>query len=420
MRNYSELEIETNERSPRRGAAFTQAHMLPRLLVFGDVPVEASYHGSMLLYRLLEGYPTHKLHIVETRRPSQLERRLPDVSYSETSLASERWLNTRFHNWVALWFYRSATSGMRERIRDFGNGSFGSVLTVAHGFGWLTAARIAGDLNLPLHLIVHDDWPKVASIPEVFRPWLDQQFKRVFKQASSRMCVSPAMRSRFLERYGEDSAVLFPSRSSSCPNFDAPPARLCENSKPFTVVFAGTINSEGYVRALVSLRDALAEIGGRLLIFGPLNSEFARVHGLDSEGVTLAGLIPSSELIPRLREEADCLFVPMSFEDVDRVNMELAFPSKLADYTAAGIPLLIYGPTYCSAVKWARENEGVAEVVVDEDKSALSAVINRLATDSFIRMRLGERALVVGRKYFSSTNAQILLESALMSSTHSS
>ena len=89
----------------------------------------------------------------------------------------------------------------------------------------------------------------------------------------------------------------------------------------------------------------------------------------------------------------------MSFAASDRANMEMAFPSKLADYTATGVPLLIYGPSYCSAVAWARENPGVAEVV--EAEPDLSAAIKRLATNPDHRLALGKRALETGREYFS-------------------
>jgi hypothetical protein len=115
-------------------------------------------------------------------------------------------------------------------------------------------------------------------------------------------------------------------------------------------------------------------------------------------------LLSSSELLTRLREDADALFVPMSFDPSDRANMEMAFPSKLADYTATGLPLLIYGPAYCSAVTWAHENPGVSEVV--ESEPALSPAIERLATDSDHRVNLGKRALEVGRQYFSHTHVQ--------------
>ena len=43
----------------------TEASTLPRLLYIGDVPVEASYHGSALLYRLLQTYPPDRLRIIE-------------------------------------------------------------------------------------------------------------------------------------------------------------------------------------------------------------------------------------------------------------------------------------------------------------------------------------------------------------------
>jgi glycosyltransferase involved in cell wall biosynthesis len=384
-------------------------------LVIGDVPVEETYHGSLLLYRLLESYPAAKLKVIETARPSTPENRLAGVEYDEIPIGNSRWLNTRFHSWVTLWFNRVA-----ERANRFlpvvETGNFESVLTVMHGFGWLAAARVAEQAKVPLHLIVHDDWPRVAHIPKRFRQRLDRQFKRVYCQAASRMCVSPGMRSSFFERYGKDADILFPSRGVSCPNFEISPSRLQERTKPFTVVFAGTVNSEGYVLALIALSRTLESMGGRLLIFGPLDELAARSYGLVSPSISLGGLLAPEELLLRLRDEADCLFVPMSFDPADRANMELAFPSKLADYTAVGVPLIIYGPPYCSAVKWARENDEVAEVVDNEDASLLGSAVERLAADADLRIRLGERALTVGRSYFSAGNAQRLLESVLLRS----
>src|SRR5262249_14156570 len=141
-------------------------------------------------------------------------------------------------------------------------------------------------------------------------------------------------------------------------------------------------------------------IGGRLLIFGPLTPEAARQVGLDSPRTVVRGLVNAAELMLLLREEADALFVPMSFDPIDRTNMELAFPSKLADCTAVGLPLLIYGPQYCSAVAWAHENANVGEVVATDQSEGLEQALRRLATDPAWRMRLGKCALEVGRQYF--------------------
>jgi hypothetical protein len=118
---------------------------LPRLLVFGDVPVEETYHGSLLLYRLLSEYPPDRLEIVETGNPSTPEQRLTGANYHAVPLANQRWLNTRFHSWFSLWFSNEAKSGANALPAEIDHKSFDAVLTVAHGFGWLAAARIAQD-----------------------------------------------------------------------------------------------------------------------------------------------------------------------------------------------------------------------------------------------------------------------------------
>ena len=372
--------------------------MLPRLLYVSDVPVEASYHGSALLHRLLSDYPHDRLTVIETATESDPVRRLPNVNYISHRIGKTRWLNTRFHPYVAAWYTRTSERFAPKIVQSVNGAGFESVLTVAHGFGWLAAANIASKRRVPLHLIVHDDWPRIADIAPQFRQKLDARFANVYRQAHSRLCVSPAMSRVYEERYGAPAQVIYPSRAPDCPDFDAPPAHLANNDKPFTIAFAGTINSSGYIEALTALQNALKTVGGRLLIFGP--NQF----GLDDPDIENCGLISSSQLLTRLREEADALFVPMSFDECDRVNMQMAFPSKLADYTATGLPLLIYGPTYCSAVVWARENPGVTEVV--ETEPNLSDTINRLANNPDTRVALGKRALAAGREYFTHNRAQ--------------
>ena len=144
-------------------------------------------------------------------------------------------------------------------------------------------------------------------LPEWFRPWLDGEFGRVYRQAVSRLCVSPFMCEAYRERYGAEGTVLYPSRAADCPSFDAPPERIARNDHPFTVAFGGTINSPGYVNALVNLASALALIGGRLFIFGPVTPEAARQAGLERPNIVLRGLVKSSDFMTRLREEADAL-----------------------------------------------------------------------------------------------------------------
>jgi hypothetical protein len=151
-----------------------------------------------------------------------------------------------------------------------------------------------------------------------------------------------------------------------------------------------------------------------LFLYGPTGREAAEAAGLSRPNTHLCGLIKSAELVRRLRAEVDVLFVPMSFAESDRPNMEAGFPSKLTEYTATGLPLLILGPAYCSAVRWARENDGVAEVVDVNDARLVRHALDRLR-NPLRRSELAANALAAGQRFFSHRAAQAQFHSGLSS-----
>ena len=204
---------------------------LPRLLYVGDVPVESSYHGSALLFRLLQTYPVEKLRIIECGTSvSAKERRLSKVNYTDFSLRGSRCLNTRFHRWVSAYYTLSASSRARAVPRLIDGFQADAALTVPHGYGWLTAAQYAKQHELPLHLIVHDDWPRLATNSLISKR-LEVTFGTIYQRAVSRLCVSPFMCEEYRRRYASDGVVLYPSRAPECPDFYAPPERLGGNNR---------------------------------------------------------------------------------------------------------------------------------------------------------------------------------------------
>jgi hypothetical protein len=226
--------------------------------------------------------------------------------------------------------------------------------------------------------------------------------RKYYPQAASRLCVSPYMAEEFSRRYGAPGDVLYPSRASDALVFGEPPEALIRTCEPFTVAFFGTIYVE-YARALQRLAIALQEIGGRLFVFGPRPYP-AVDEFLTAPNIAYEGTLSSTALIRRCREEAHALFIPMSYREHDRHNMEVSFPSKLADYTAIGVPLIIDGPDYCSAVRWGRENPGVSEIVTDESVNSLRAVVKKLQS-SEVRLRLAREAIRRGNEYFAHDRA---------------
>jgi Glycosyltransferase Family 4 len=383
---------------------------VPRLLYLAEVPVASYMHGSALVYRLFESYPAEKLLIVECLCESQANLRIPNVQYRAIKSSSSRLLKNRFSHY--LWPHSLARVYLSSRsisriVRSYRPQA---VITVVLGHAWEIAASYATRAGLPLHLIVHDDWPNNPNRTSLQRRWADSALRRWYPMAASRLCISPYMAEEFSRRYGAKGDVLYPSRASNTLEFEAPPPGLSGSCKPFTVAFCGSIYLD-YARALQRMAIALQEVGGRLLVFGP--KPFAGVDAfLQEPNLELQGTVSSLEMIRRCREQAHAIFVPMAYCERDRHNMKISFPSKLADCTATGLPLIIDGPDCCSAVRWARENPGVSEIVTEESVDGLRTALQQLQ-DPAVRLRLAREAIRRGKEYFGHDRAFSTLMNAL-------
>lgn len=389
---------------------------LPRLCYIGEVPIECSYHGSALLWRLFENYPPKNLLAVEGIHRSSIERRLPSVRYVHPSTPGvSRLLRTRYAREVSEVLYRAVPILAATLAPRVAYERPEAIITVCHGLYWLVAAKVSSFVKLPLHLIVHDHVPTTLAASERLRTRILRDFGRIYSTAASRFCVSEAMAIEYERIFGVGGQVLYPSRARSALREPSRAVRCHVASSALTGVFAGTIAGPGYVNALAALARQLARVGGKLVIYGSLGRKEAASLGLDLPNVEFRGLVPAKILKEQCQKEADFLYVPMSFGESDSVNMRMSFPSKLADYTEMGLPLLIRGPQYCSAVQWARKHSDVAEVVETEDEEELLQAVKRLS-DPRTRGTLAEEALRIGDLYFSHSRAESMLFSTLADS----
>jgi glycosyltransferase involved in cell wall biosynthesis len=376
---------------------------LPRLLYFADVPVEQYMHGSTLLYRLLSTYPKEKLIIIEGSGASIPDRRISGVPYSRCKPVLSRLSRTRFRCYVSPFITLCSPLQRTYLTRLLRSFQPEAVMTVIWGHSWVTAAAYAERAGLPLHLVVHDDSPNAEGWGAWEQRVIHARLSHWYPKAASRLCVSPYTADEYRRRYNAMGDVLYPSRAMDAPVFMEPPDTLTQRCEPFTVAFAGTIYPL-YVDGLRRMAAALrATCAGRLLVYGPTPSQSVRSL-LQEPNIELRDRVSAAELIRQCRHEAHAMFVPMTYLEEHRPSVEIAFPSKLADYTAMGLPLVIDGPEYCTAVRWARDNPGVAEVATDQTAGALAGSVARLQ-DPAHRLRLAGEAIHRGERYFAPERA---------------
>jgi glycosyltransferase involved in cell wall biosynthesis len=243
------------------------------------------------------------------------------------------------------------------------------VVTVAHGSWHVEARRVAQEFELPLVCFFQDWWPDFPDVPLAFCSRVEREFRKTCAASDIAICVSDGMRRELGEP--ENSLVLH----------DAPSLLACGEvtrhfELPLRVAYFGNLSEYGPL-----IESALRAFNNsnrvRLEVFGPsplwtsgAEDEFR------SRGV-YRGFISSNKLAQSLQNFQAALVV-MSFVPSLRRRMTTSFPSKMIDAMQLGLPVVIWGPEYCSAVQWARRGQR-ALCVTDASPSALRQALEELA-----------------------------------------
>ncbi|MEJ7590188.1 MAG: hypothetical protein WKF77_01430 [Planctomycetaceae bacterium] len=323
-----------------------------------------------------------------------------------TLLASfqQRLSRTRFSKaaGISKWAGSYFTSSLARAVQDFDPQI---VVSVAHGYAWHTAFRYAKRHDLPFFLIVHDAFEYTVDLPRGIKDKAVSVFIQAFQLAAEVFCVSSFMTEFYGHRTARQAVTLLPSRDRDNPVYSSP--KTIDPNGVIRIGYAGGLHNSGYRELTEKLAVMCAEMQLQLCIFGPDSPPFAI-----GKHVSYEGNLPSNLLIQTLREKVDVLFSPQSFDEADRIGMETNFPSKLADYTATGLPLLIWGPKYASSIKWARQHEGVAVVVDDNGESRFREALLEIQAAE-VRNNVTKRSICVGEEQFSSERAFQLFRDAI-------
>jgi glycosyltransferase involved in cell wall biosynthesis len=102
----------------------------------------------------------------------------------------------------------------------------------------------------------------------------------------------------------------------------------------------------------------------------------------------------------RVQQQADILFLPLSFHSSIQEVVRTSAPGKMGEYLASGRPVLVHAPSD-SYVSWYFKQHGCGVVVDENDPGALLAGILSIIEDKTLRVRLLERARIAARRDFS-------------------
>jgi glycosyltransferase involved in cell wall biosynthesis len=267
----------------------------------------------------------------------------------------------------------------------------GVIVTVAHGRFFIAATLAARLTSVPCVLFVHDDWIfGHAQASHLRRYIVGPVFRFVARSASHIYAVSRHMQEWLWSTCGVPSEVQLPAcepHETKAPPVDSIPNEL-------NIVFAGTSSpaNDDSLSLVVEIikRGELKKYGiasaSLIMYTTPTSDKLKGKLGRDHPRIEFRPWVTQPEL-PRALASADMLLLPFSFLDSQKAIVSRSFPSKLADYLAAGTPILMVGPDYADIVRYANQT-GFAEVVDSNDREAVARAIARIAHSTAHRERL--------------------------------
>jgi hypothetical protein len=368
-----------------------ESRALPRILYVSDVPVELSYAGATLIYRLFEHYPADRLFVVQ---PVNLDptRRLRGVKYYILgSRLLDRLRFSRFSRqlaWLNIAFQFMPGLNLKKRIESF---KPEAIVTVTFRTSWLRAWRLSQKLNVPLHLILHDDWLTTENYG-VWQRRLESVFAKMYESANTRFCICDNMERYYESLYKTRGEILYPFRGKD----DVLHSVVNESRGVLRYCYSGSLFTGDFIPMLDEFAGMLEGSGDRLDIFSNMGTKIPDgTQHLGKNHVAFHSLIHPKELMIRMNQEMDVALLLNSFqwEEIFRYN----FSSKLVDYSSSGLPVLFWGPSTSGTISWAKER-GYDILVTDRNPIALNLWLRKLR-QSDIRKAAADKIRQIGETF---------------------
>jgi glycosyltransferase involved in cell wall biosynthesis len=372
------------------------------VLIYSNEFPQTGSAGGILLDRLFKDYPADRVRIVGPKpQPASASLRF---THHELKMPWRRFEGSRLNQLHrTLRSYGLVPLAQPRQIDELLAGfQPDAVLTVMqHGTWYDSAMRYAEARNLPLVTIIHDDnegFDRVYSFAGGAQRRRDGVFYRF---AARRFCVSPEMEEEMARRYGVAGEVLYPNRSENLAPRDPSLNISLRTPGRLTLGFVGNPNY-GYGEQLVKMLPALREARVRLVAYGHEPRGAAAPLKEARDVVELRGFVPTpEEAWEGVKRDCDMLVFPYLDPPGSMERMySIHFPSKLTEYLAAGLPIVMVGPESATGVRWARRHPEAVHLFQGHESESWAHELRNLAADPGVRHDLATAALAVGNKDF--------------------
>lgn len=227
----------------------------------------------------------------------------------------------------------------------------------------------------------------------------------LFRYAKTIFVMGDGHRALYEQKYGTRFSYTV---IRNCPLPSAPHIRKERSGPPYTILYSGNVYwpQEQAIRNLIQAVTTI-ELDVRILLYTPRHLSRFEAEFKDTSRVQFCSA--SQEAMADIQNNADILFLPLSFNTEAREVIEMAVPGKTAEYLMAGRPILVHAPPYAFLSTYAKEKQ-FAHVVDTADIEMLQAGIRRLILDTDYARKLTANARTLFKEEYDDTKNAVRLK----------
>lgn len=320
-----------------------------KILYISEVPIELSYAGATLLYRLFETYPPDKLFVIQGMQINP-KARLKNVKYiCLENKYINRIINSRLSllgKILSLLLNRILLFLLRRKIALFAPDV---VITVSHREMWILAKEVSERIRKPLYIIAHDEWG-ICENYGMLQSYFESQFQTSLTYAKEIFCICPNMQEFYAQKFSVKSKILYPSVGVNDKQYDIVNQNK-NNENKVKFCYAGSLDTSDFLKMLNEFAKLLAKYNGELYIYSNIKEQALSSYShLKKNHVHLYGMLPPDKLMKQMNDCIDVAIVLNSFENSQAFMYNLS--SKTVDYLSAGLPILFWGAPSSGLISW--------------------------------------------------------------------
>ena len=197
--------------------------------------------------------------------------------------------------------------------------------------------------------------------------------KRLLYSAVQIFVMSKSLQKHFFQKWGVRSEII--PHPVDIKNYSY--SQHIKNNDEFRIVYTGMIY-DAHLDSILNLVKVVNSLDHRIkfLVYTPRPHRVLSEMGISGPNVQICGFVRKSE-VANIQKSADILFLPLAFNSPYPGLIRTASPSKLPEYLASGVPILVHAPRESYIAQYFKKNK--CGLVVDKnDLGELKNAIDRL------------------------------------------